>query len=144
MSIIEQNSRIEEANYFNDSRTGKPKGITVYIERVIDGEEGWQEERELPWKWDVCPVCDGKGSHVNPSIDCGGLTGEDFAEDPDFAEDYFSGVYDQTCNECHGRTTVAVVDEARCSEEELEALEADLRAEHEIRAEHLAEIRAGC
>jgi DnaJ-class molecular chaperone len=58
--------------------------------------------------WEVCGTCDGKGTHVNPSIDSHGLSREDFDEDPDFAEDYFNGVHDVTCYECNGRTTVAV------------------------------------
>jgi len=61
---------------------------------------------ELAFKWDVCPTCDGKGTYVNPSIDAHGLTSDDFAEDPDFAEDYFRGTYDVTCAECCGRRVV--------------------------------------
>ena len=34
-------------------------------------------------KWMICPICKGEGSYVNP-IDSNGLTGEDFADDPDF------------------------------------------------------------
>tara|TARA_Y100000310_G_scaffold311232_1_gene357321 strand:- start:635 stop:949 length:315 start_codon:yes stop_codon:yes gene_type:complete len=74
-------------------------------------------EIELPWKWEVCDLCNGKGTHVNPSIDSNGLTAEDFAEDPDFQEDYFGGVYDQQCNECHGRSTVMVPNEEAMTEE---------------------------
>lgn len=69
--------------------------------KEVDLPEG-HETFALPFKWGVCPTCSGKGSHVNPSIDCDGLTGEDFAEDPDFAESYFNGEYDQTCSECGG------------------------------------------
>lgn len=53
-------------------------------------------------KWSICPACGGEGTCVNPNIDDRGLTAEDFAEDPDFAEDYFSGVYDQICAACYG------------------------------------------
>ncbi len=53
-------------------------------------------------KWIICPGCSGEGTCVNPAIDCQGLTAEDFAEDPDFAEDYFSGTYDQRCAACNG------------------------------------------
>lgn len=53
-------------------------------------------------KWMICPACDGEGETVNPSIDAGGLSAEDFAEDPDFAEDYRSGVYDVCCAACGG------------------------------------------
>jgi len=65
---------------------------------------------ELPAKFEVCDTCRGKGSHVNPSIDGNGLTAEDFAEDPDFREDYFSGVYDVACYQCKGLRVVAVID----------------------------------
>jgi hypothetical protein len=56
--------------------------------------------------WIVCPVCDGEGTTVNPNIDANGLTREDFDEDPDFREDYMSGVYDITCAACHGKRVV--------------------------------------
>lgn len=52
--------------------------------------------------WIICPVCEGNGTVVNPNIDDNGLTADDFAEDPDFADDYMSGVYDVTCNACGG------------------------------------------
>jgi hypothetical protein len=63
--------------------------------------------------WIVCPVCDGEGKTVNPNIDAHGLTKEDFDEDPDFAEDYMSGVYDITCAACSGKR---VVKQARIDE----------------------------
>lgn len=52
--------------------------------------------------WTICPACEGEGKTVNPSIDAHGLTSEDFADDPDFAEDYFSGRYDECCRACLG------------------------------------------
>jgi hypothetical protein len=64
-------------------------------------------------KWVVCPACLGEGKTVNPNIDAHGLTAEDFFEDPDFAEDYRSGVYDQTCLACCGQR---VVSQARIKE----------------------------
>ena len=59
-------------------------------------------------EYEVCPLCEGKGTHVNPSIDSGGISGEDFARDPDFYEDYVNGVYDVPCNECNGKRVVPV------------------------------------
>jgi hypothetical protein len=56
--------------------------------------------------WLVCPVCNGEGTAVNPNIDAHGLTHEDFAEDPNFAEDYHSGIYDITCAACNGKRVV--------------------------------------
>jgi len=88
---------------------------------VVTDDEG--EELELPARYDVCDTCHGTGSHVNPSIDSHGLSRDDFDEDPDFAEDYFRGVYDVSCHECHGRRVVPVVDEYRATEAELALVE---------------------
>lgn len=52
--------------------------------------------------WIICPVCEGEGKHVNPNIDANGLSDDDFHDDPDFVEDYLSGVYDVGCNKCGG------------------------------------------
>jgi hypothetical protein len=54
----------------------------------------------------LCPVCDGYGKHVNPSIDRHGLSRADFDEDPDFEQDYFSGAYDVECSRCQGKRVV--------------------------------------
>lgn len=64
-------------------------------------------------KWIVCPVCEGEGKTVNPNIDAHGLSAADFAEDPDFAEEYMSGTYDITCGGCNG---LRVVTEERIEE----------------------------
>lgn len=68
----------------------------------------------LPAKRIVCPRCDGTGKHVNPNIDGHGLSVEDFAEDPDFAESYFSGVYNVRCETCNGNNVFDEVDEDAC------------------------------
>ena len=52
--------------------------------------------------WLICPACKGEGSHVNPNIDAGGISAEDFYDDPDFFDDYMSGMYDVPCDACHG------------------------------------------
>lgn len=76
-----------------------------------------------------CPACNGKGTVVNPSIDAGGLTQEDFEQDPDFAEDYFGGMYNVACMACGGSGEV--------SEEQISAL-------HEAAAERrMAAIENG-
>lgn len=53
-------------------------------------------------KWQICFTCRGDGHVVNPNIDAGGLSAEDFLEDPDFAEDYRNGAYDIVCRTCEG------------------------------------------
>jgi hypothetical protein len=102
------------------------------------------DRRVLPHKWGVCDVCNGNGTHVNPSIDCGGLTAKDFARDPDFAEAYGRGEYDQPCNKCGGRTTVPVPDFGRISDEDRKVYEAQQDAEYADREMELAELRFGC
>jgi predicted methyltransferase len=70
---------------------------------TAEDDDGNEIEIELPAKFDVCSRCNGKGVHVNPSIDGNGLTQEDFDEDPDFEESYFRGDYDVCCHECDGK-----------------------------------------
>ena len=107
--------------------TGKPD--------VPGDDDDVEFEVELPSKFEVCGRCEGKGTHVNPNIDGNGLSREDFEEDPDFEEAYFSGVYDVTCEECEGLRVVPVVDEEKCDARLLKLYQDDQRAEAESRAE---------
>jgi hypothetical protein len=52
--------------------------------------------------WMICPACHGNGTHVNPNIDAGGITASEMHDDPEFLEQYMSGVYDQPCDVCSG------------------------------------------
>jgi len=125
-----------ELNYANDRRNcERDKVPTVWIDDCT--------EVELPTKWEVCPVCNGEGKHVNPSIDCNGLTASDFAEDPDFYDSYMSGTYDVPCNKCGGRTTARVVDWDMLTPELREAYERQLDEEAAMYAEHMGELRMG-
>lgn len=67
-------------------------------------------------KWKICPVCRGDGKTVNPNIDAHGLTANDFAEDPDFAENYFRGNYDIECAACKGSGKIRPGDHKRLRE----------------------------
>lgn len=69
----------------------------------------------LPAKFEICTRCEGRGTHVNPSIDGHGISPEEFAEDPDFEEAYFEGRYDVQCYECHGERVVKVIDREKLS-----------------------------
>ncbi len=82
--------------------------MSITLTICDDGE--LEEDITLPAKFEVCDVCDGKGTVVNPNIDRHGISPEEFAEDPDFEEDYFSGVYDQPCGWCGGRRVMPVPD----------------------------------
>jgi len=126
----------EELNYARDSRNcDAAKAPVLYLE---DGGE-----ETLPMHWAVCDVCKGAGKHINPSIDCCGISPQTFAEDPDFAEDYFGGTYDQTCNCCQGRTTIQVIDWDALTAEQRKLYEQQLKDEADDRACYLAEVRAG-
>ncbi len=83
---------------------------------IVDDETEDELEVEFPAVFEVCGTCEGKGSHVNPSIDSEGISADEFAEDPDFEESYFAGHYDQTCNECDGLRVVPQVDETHLSD----------------------------
>lgn len=81
-----------------------------------------EEKDWIPVKYELCETCRGKGTVVNPNIDRQGLSREDFDEDPDFAEDYFSGAYDIACNECNGERVALVVDEEKATKEQQQAI----------------------
>jgi len=61
---------------------------------------------DVPTRFEVCGTCEGRGKHVDPAIDAGGLTPEDFDADPGFADAYFAGRYDIACVECDGLRVV--------------------------------------
>ena len=63
---------------------------------------------EIQTKYEVCSLCGGSAKIVNPDIDCGGISRDEFYEDPEFEEAYFSGRYDQTCTRCNGKRVEAV------------------------------------
>jgi len=62
-------------------------------------------------------------SYQDRMIDAGGISSEDFYDDPEFAEDYQSGVYDITCPQCSGKRVEPIVDESRLDDEQKAAME---------------------
>jgi hypothetical protein len=113
----------------------------VIIVTVDDYDAEEEVKVEIPARYEVCPLCRGKGSHVNPSIDSHGLSREDFDADPGFKEDYFSGVYDVACYECGGRNVVLTMVTDKLTPEQERALKI-LRENAEDRAEMHAEMEA--
>ena len=83
-------------------------------------EDSSETEISLPAVYVVCLKCKGTGKHVNPSVDGDGLTAEDFAEDPDFAESYLCGTYDVTCERCVGKRVNLEVDFEKLTKAEFE------------------------
>jgi hypothetical protein len=122
---------IEERNYWSDHRT--IAGMTDKWYTAIDegkmlariefeNDDGVILDEWVPFTYGVCPTCRGKGKHVNPGIDAGGISAEDFANDYSFYEDYMAGTYDVTCNQCHGKRVVPECNDERV----LLRMEADL------------------
>ena len=145
---------IEEANYWSDPRVlagmiSRPKteetgrGPPVILWETED-DEGTEQVFRLPCVWEVCPTCDGNGRHVNPSIDAGGLSAEDFDQDPDFYEGYMGGVYDVTCAECGGKRVVPVPDVQACDKAILKRYISHLEDEAAHARDVAAERRMGC
>jgi hypothetical protein len=98
-----------------------------------------------------CSTCDGKGTHVNPSIDAGGISGSDWDEDPDFQDQYMSGMYDVQCYGCKGAKTVPSINVKAMGPEDTKIYtswrtwqDQIEREEDAYRAERAAEIRWGC
>lgn len=159
---------LDDYNYYNDPRVRAKEsdGLTRNIEdmtltwmRTIEDDErddpaiealGDVDEVEVifPGKYVVCPTCDGKGKHVNPSIDAGGIGEDDEFWVDDIDDDgesmYASGRYDVTCYRCAGRATWLVIDEARADATMLATYHEYQDDEAEYEAECRAERRMGC
>ena len=60
--------------------------------------------------WEICEHCHGEGVHDNPNLHSVGGPGiEGLAEeDPDFREEYMSGMYDVPCKTCRGTGKVKI------------------------------------
>ena len=94
---------------------------------LFDEDSGEEVTHLLPSENELCHRCGGDGVHTNPNIDGDGITESEMAEilheDPDFLEDYQNGLYDITCQVCHGNKVIQVPDEQACSPEQLEILQ---------------------
>ena len=100
----------------------------------------WEDDTgtvECPAKAEVCSSCQGRGTYVNPSIDSHGLSADDFAEDPDFAEDYRSGAYDVACKSCGGSRILLVPanENSECAKRLREMMDSENRYRGEVAAE---------
>lgn len=137
------------------SAFNKAAGKATVSDRVIDAVQDLQDNGEadasgltadallenpvIAVGLEICPTCQGRGSHVNPSIDAHGISGEEMSEDPDFAEAYFNGAFDVTCAECHGESVVPVPEDVNV----LNAIQAIEEGDSESMAEMEAERRMG-
>lgn len=127
---------LDNYNYWRDSRV--IRAMTTRYYKIVEGARGkllltvperyheyldltdaeqlrLDEGLPVPACFAVCGTCSGHGTAVNPSIDCGGISDDDFRADPDFEEAYFSGMYDINCPECEGKRVVAQVKTSQLS-----------------------------
>jgi hypothetical protein len=111
---MEMDHRRYKHNWFESFDSAR----MIFTVDLYDGNE----PIEVPARYDVCDTCDGKGKHVNPDVDDRGLTAEDFDQDPDMYENYFSGMYDVQCSHCNGLRVVAVIAEDRIDKDLLAKL----------------------
>ncbi len=121
MSYRYQRQMIEEANYRNDYRVqarnqtrpyevdGEAPGPVILrldaymVEDLLEQGHTIQASYCLRADVTVCEVCHGRGSHVNPSIDASGISGDDWDDwGPDEQDDYRNGAYDVACYGCKG------------------------------------------
>jgi len=167
MSMSRNRAIMEECNYYKDARTTAARRgnwyeaidkrkmtATVSYTRYED-EDGEECEEEVsidvPFRYEVCGTCNGKGTHVNPSIDASGYGSYDddcdYYEDEDGGDPYTAGHYDVTCYECKGEKVVPVINREACNQAQLAALEAieeKARDDAEYDTMCLAEMRMGC
>lgn len=151
---------IEEANYRSDPRVrgadshwwdkgsfneAKMTATFSYTDYDAVNEDGEDSEAilEIKMSFQVCSVCDGKGTHVNPSIDASGLSSDAFADDPEFAEGYHSGRYDVRCYTCDGKRVEPVMSSDN-AEEVIKRIDDYFKDMADDWAEAEAERRMGC
>ena len=162
----QQDAAMERYNYYNDSRVqesmrghayvirdaGPGRAILIPSAYLVENEDddpdfvALQAQYEVNTAFEVCYRCSGSGTMVNPSIDCGGISQDQFDDDPDFYDSYMSGAYDQTCSVCNGKRVVP--DEEKVlrglPEGVMKRLLDFQRDMDDDRQERMAELRMGC
>ena len=138
--------RVTNARYQSEIDAGVDLRKMTFTFEVDDGEGDEPTSYVLPVKMEVCPTCQGRGTHVNPSIDAGGITEDsDIWDDVDeYGENnYLSGRYDVTCYTCKGRNVVASIDRKGADKKVLKIWEEMEREEGEYQATCRAERLMG-
>lgn len=129
------------------------KGARSTIKVTTIDDEGCEHEHELPARREVCPRCEGYGTHLNPSIGEHAYTREEFEEsfhDPEDRAEYFKrgGIYDVTCERCKGERVIDVLDRAACTTDEqraaLKVYDRQQREDRDYQALCASEQRFGC
>lgn len=93
-------------------------------------------------EWVICSLCRGSGGHSNRF---GAYSAQEWNEcDDEFRDNYISGRYDESCENCDGTGKVLMLDESELSDEARDYLNDYLEDEYNTYATEQAERRAGC
>ena len=97
----------------------------------------------LPAHPEICKTCEGRGRHVNPSIDGQGLDPHDPDLDESFWADYWSGGFDVQCKMCDSGKVLRLSQESsdprvQAVREALESYYTDLYESEAIEAQERA------
>lgn len=133
-----------QTNSASPATTGRSFVVKTTRGFVLESEDGL--ETPLPTKMEVCPRCHGHGKHDHPAFS-NGITASEWNSDDwddDSRESYFRGDYDVACEECGGNNVVSVPDEARMTEDQIEALNSYYRDGRSCRSEMEMERRMDC
>lgn len=99
-------------------------------------------------KYEVCNTCQGRGKHINPNIDSGGITSSEWNEWGREEQDaYWSGRYDVTCYSCKGEKVTQILEyetDNKLYNWCCERLSEYYESQYESAAEYIAEKRMGC
>ena len=115
------------------------------IEELDPHDDPSDGPTSVPVIYEVCDVCDGRGTYVNPSIDSHGIGADEWNEwDDDEREDYCSGRYDVGCHECGGLRVVPVPDYQAMSLELARAVQDQIQGAYDDARERAAERAMGC
>jgi hypothetical protein len=105
----------------------------------IENDNG--DEIEIPTRFELCPRCEGRGTHDHPAFD-NGITADEW-NGPDWDDEsreyYMRGDYDVQCTQCSGLRVVEVPDVRRCTFAQKRLLVADRRARRELARDYASE-----
>lgn len=111
---------------------------------LIYDDSGEEMLITVPFYYNRCDTCDGSGSYVNPSIDSGGITQDDWDDWSHEEQDYyFSGGYDICCATCSGSGEVPEPDTEKATPEQMKLVEAKIKENYLYALEREREIRYG-
>jgi hypothetical protein len=119
--------------------------MNIEVTYVTDQDE--EVIQTLPGKHEVCPKCEGHGTHLNPSIGSHAYSSEEFDEEfepgSEEREHYFmrGGMYDVRCQRCNGKRVIEVVDEESCTSDEDKLILQEYKAYQERMAREEARYR---